>query len=109
MEKIRSRKTGHRYSAEFKARTLALIRTSGKPVAEISRELGVPKCTIRWWMTHEGSNAMPTQKGAKAVNPKERVEELERELRKLQKENKILLMERDILKRAATWFAKESE
>lgn len=107
MEKIQARKTGHRYSGEFKARTLALIRTSGKPVAEISRELGVPKCTIRWWMTHEGSDMMP--KGSKAANPKDRVEELEREVRKLQKENKVLLMEREILKRAATWFAKENE
>jgi transposase-like protein len=44
-----------------------------------------------------------------APRQKPRVEQLEAEIRRLQKENKRLEMEREILKAAATWFAKESE
>jgi transposase-like protein len=47
--------------------------------------------------------------GKKPEKPKTRLEELEAENRRLLRENRVLLMERDILKKAATWFAKESE
>jgi hypothetical protein len=39
MEKIQARKKGHRYSGEFKARTLAFIRASGMPEAELHAEV----------------------------------------------------------------------
>jgi transposase-like protein len=48
-------------------------------------------------------------KRAYHTNPPTRVEELEARVRQLEKENKVLLMERDILEKAATWYAKESE
>lgn len=107
MDKILNRKKGHRYNAEFKARTLNMIRTSDKSISQIGRDLGVPACTLKWWINGDRSAAMAET--PKATSLKERLEELEAENQRLQKENKRLLMEREILKRAATWFAKESE
>jgi len=107
MEKRSNRKAGRRYNAEFKARTLELMRTSDKPLAQLGRDLGMPACTLKWWRDHERVGEM--SEIASVPKSKDRVAELEATVRKLEKENKQLLVERDILKRAATWFAKESE
>jgi transposase len=107
MEQIQRRKTRGRYNREFKSRTIELLRTSGKSRAQVGRDLGVPACTLKWWLDNERSTGM--SKSTKPGKPTTRIEELEAENRRLSKENKILQMERDILKKAATWFAKESE
>jgi len=107
MDRAEKKKTGRRYSEEFKRRTLSLLRTSGKSRAQISRDLGIPKCTLTWWVERERKGGMP--KASKPLTEKTRLEELEEENARLTKENKILQTERDILKKAATFFAKESE
>jgi transposase len=107
MEKA-GRKSGRRYTEEFKRRTLALVRTSGKSQAAISRDLGIPKCTLVGWVVRERETEMP-KAGAKAGKAKTPLEELEEENARLTKANRVLQMERDILKKAAAFFAKESE
>jgi transposase len=107
MEQTQRRKTRGRYNAEFKSRTVELLRTSGKSRAEVGRDLGVPSCTLKWWIDNERSTTVA--KSPKPGKSTTRLEELEAENRRLSKENKVLQMERDILKKAATWFAKESE
>jgi transposase len=102
------KKKGKRYTPEFKQRTLNLLRSTDKSIAQIGRELGVPHCTLQWWLKYDRGNNMAKQ-AKDAPRQKPRVEQLEAEIRRLQKENKRLEMEREILKAAATWFAKESE
>jgi transposase len=107
-EATMEKKQGKRYNAEFKARTIALLRTSDKPLSQIGRDLGVPACTLKWWLeVDRGRNGMPTK--TKTPKGRSRVEDLEAEVQQLRKALKQAEMEREILKRAATWFAKESE
>lgn len=107
MEKT-SKKALRRYTEEFRRRTLALVRTSGKSRAAISRDLGIPKCTLVGWINREREKEMPKARD-KARKAKTPLEELQEENARLSKEVRVLQMERDILKKAAAFFAKESE
>ena len=80
------------YTAEFKKQITELIG-SGRSVSEISREYGITKPTIRLWVKRYAQSG---EFGAEANRS-----EGERELRALQKENRQLKMENDILKQAA--------
>jgi transposase-like protein len=97
MKENQRQKRRGRYSLEFRARTLELLRTSGKNRAQVSRDLGVPSCTLKWWQDRQGE--MDVAKTRKPATPATRLEELEAENRRLLKENRVLLMERDILKK----------
>jgi transposase len=92
----RKRKT---YSREFKLEAIQLVETSGKPVAQIERELGLGKGQIHRWkrqLAQDGEEAFPGKGRLKAQD------EL---IRQLRRENEILRQERDILKKAVTIFA----
>jgi transposase len=84
--------TTQHYTDEFKKQIVELIG-SGKSVNEISREYRVTKPTLRLWVKRYGQSG---EFGAEANRS-----EGERELRALQKENRQLKMENDILKQAA--------
>jgi transposase len=107
MEQKTKRKNGHRYSDEFKSRSLHLLRSSGQTKNAIAKDLGIPPCTLALWEIRERNDAM--SKATKPVAIRSHLEELEKEVVVLRKENRILQMERDILKKAAAFFAKESE
>ena len=88
-----------RYSPEFRAEAVKLVKTSGKPMTQIAKELGVPESSLSGWM-----------KAAEQVERKDALSESEREeLKRLRRENERLQMERDFLKKAAAFFAKESK
>jgi transposase len=88
-----------RYSPEFRAEAVKLVKTSGKPMTEIARELGVPESSLSGWM-----------KAAEQSEHKDALTEGEREeLKRLRRDNERLQMERDFLKKAAAFFAKESK
>ena len=80
------------YTEEFKKQIVELVG-AGKNVADISREYRVTKPTIRLWLKRYANSG---EFGAEANRS-----EGERELRALQKENRQLKMENDILKQAA--------
>ena len=83
-----------RYSREFKAEAVGLVVEQGYSVAEAARNLGVNANMLsRWKQEFEGS--------APSVDEKS-------ELARLRAENKRLRMEREILKKAAAFFANES-
>ena len=88
-----------RYPSEYRERLVELAR-SGRSPASLAREFEPSERTIRNWVRRadvdEGfrSDGMTT--------------EARNELRRLERENRRLRMERDILKRAAAWFARES-
>ena len=87
-----------RHSAAFRAEAVRQARTSGVPLLRLARELGVNYGTLRLWVKEANE---PGE--ADAVTPNERSE-----LRRLRQEVRELRMERDILKKATAFFAKQS-
>ena len=86
-----------KYSAEFRAEAVRLIRDEKQSVARVSADLGVSDTSLKKWLKEDASPKTPPAQAPA----------LEEENRRLRQENRILLMERDILKKAATFFAKE--
>src|SRR4029450_13475749 len=90
------------YTREFKAEAVKLVSEQGYSVAEAARSLGVHETLLRSGkqaLQAQGDQAFPGQGHSPAV---------EEERRRLGAENKRLLAERDILKKAAAFFAREA-
>ena len=95
-------RTRRTYTPEFKAEAVRLVTGQGYSVAEAARSLGLRENLIRNWkraLEAQGEHAFPGHGKLSAV---------EEELRRLRAENKRLLAERDILKKAAAFFAREA-
>ena len=92
-----------RYTAEFKEDAANLVIKQGYSCAEAGRRLGVNSNNINRW----GRQLRDRQEYA--AQGMQSPQELQEEIRRLRKENKRLQMERDILKKATAFFAKESE
>ena len=90
------------YTAEFRRDAVALVRTSGRPIAQIARELGVDDATLGKWVR----DARRDNKSA-GLPPGPEDAEME-ENRRLKKRIAELEMEREILKRAVVFWVKES-
>ncbi len=86
------------YSREFKLSAVKLVNHQGYTVTEAAESLGVDPQNIRNWIKEVGPEV------GKA--PSDEPSRLREELRQLRQENKRLLMEREILKKAAAYFAK---
>ncbi len=84
---------------EFRRRAVALAREGHKPVARVAEELGISDSGLRRWMAQADVD--------EGTKPGLTTGELE-ELRRLRKENRVLKMERDLLSRAAAFFAQEN-
>lgn len=95
-----TKKTKRKFTQEFKEETVKLITEQGYTAAEVSRNLGIAPSLIYKW-----KNKIQNWQAAGIDNP----QALQEELRQLRKENKRLKMEREILKKAAAFFAKESK
>lgn len=92
----RARRT---FTEEFKAQAVNVVKTSGKPVAVVAKELDLSVNSLREWVLR-----------AEAGEPKKTLELGERaELEQLRKDFQRVKMERDFLKKAAAFFAKESK
>ena len=87
-----------KFTREFKISAVQLVNHQGYSVAEAARSLGVDDNSLRGWLAKFATEAGAAPTGDGAVQA---------ELRRLRKENARLLMERDILKKAAAFFAKE--
>ena len=87
--------TRRRYSEEFKREAVQLMETSGKPIAEIARELGMNDNNLyRWRRLYGSAEAATNQGNGRSVS------ELEAEVKRLKRENEVLRQERDVLKKA---------
>ena len=85
-----------KHSQEFRDEAVRVVRNSKEPLARIARELGVNENTLRLWVQD------------REPLPPPRTEDPQSELKRLRKEVRQLRMERDILKKAAAFFAKHS-
>jgi transposase-like protein len=107
------------YPPEFRAEAVALMRRRDCTYPEISKELGVNQHTLRSWYMADvmarkkakrPQNTLAPNGGASAEEtPQEKVQRLERENAKLRRQVDRLEEDRAILKKAAAFFAKESE
>lgn len=87
------------FSPEFKAQTVELVRTSGKSVGQVCTELDLTETAVRRWLAQADIDA----------GRREGLTTTEREeLSQLRRENRVLREERDILRKAAAFFAKET-
>jgi transposase len=93
-----SNQTRRRFSDEFKEEAVKLITEQGYKVSEASRNLDINASMLRRWQRE----LSPESDGSIDADEKA-------ELQRLRKENKTLRMEREILKKAAAFFAKESK
>ena len=96
---MNERKPAKSYTAEFKESAVKLAVESNRPVAQTARELGVSKDTLYSWVRQVHGKA---QVHPETVNS----EHLYDELKRLRREVSMLREERDILKKAAAYFAK---
>jgi transposase len=88
-----------RYSPEFKRQMVELVR-AGRTPGELAREFEPSAESIRNWV-REAERGEGTRPGGLSSSEAE-------ELKRLRRENKILRQEKEILKKAAAWFARES-
>lgn len=91
------------YTAEFRSEAVKLVETTGMSVARAAKQLSIPKSSLDNWVraSREGKLA-DVGKGQRLPS------ELEVELARTRKELADVKMERDLLKKFATYFAKES-
>jgi transposase len=86
------------YTDEFRQEAVRLLQMSGKSARQMGRELGVAQSVLRRWKKQaDASETVSDEDQSKGE-----------ELRQLRRENARLRMERDILKKATAFFAKES-
>jgi transposase len=91
-----------KYTKEFKQDAVKLVTEQGYSANEAGRRLGVGQSNVSRWVREFRKEQ---QDGAEGEIPRK---ELEAEVKRLRKENQRLQMEREILKKAAAFFAKES-
>lgn len=100
------------HTEEYKADAVRFAMRGDRTIGQVAADLGVPYATVYSWCRNISVKRRP-KKGAGATLAGETVEQrldrLERENERLRKDNESLRLDREILKKAAAFFAKESE
>src|SRR5512143_1871564 len=99
-EKDGKRRARRSFTEEFKAGAVRLVLDEGQSVARVARDLDLTESALRLWVEHARADRTGGKTG---LTTEERAE-----LTRLRKENRRLLAEREILKKAAAFFAKEN-
>jgi transposase len=94
--------TRRQFSREFKLEAVTLVKERGVAVAQAARDLDVHENVLRKWIRDAAADPQHAFPAQGVMKPDQA------ELERLRKENAKLRMERDLLKRAAAYFAKES-
>jgi transposase len=89
------------YPPEFRAEAVRLIRSSGKLIREVADDLGVSEQTLRNWLRQADLDDGHRSDGLTTGE--------QEELRRLRRENRVLRQEREILRKAAAFFARETD
>jgi transposase len=88
------------FTQEFRDEAVRLAQTSGRSRREVASDLGIGLSTLRNWIDRRRDRQMEQP-------PPDRQEDMAAELKRLRRENEVLRQEREILKRATAFFAKE--
>ena len=91
-----------RYTAAFRAEAVELVRSSGRPQREIAESLGISKYTLSNWVIADRNGR------ARAADPDALTDDERAELKRLRKEVADLKTDREILRKAAAFFARET-
>ncbi len=90
------------YTEDFKQEAVRLVRAPARPVAQVARDLGIPENLLyRWRAQHRQAEAQGTTRAVQRTEAEE--------LTRLKRELVRVTQERDFLKRAAAFFARESQ
>ena len=101
MAKRKTRRERRSFNDEYKQQVLELIRAGDKSVSAICKDLDLTESTVRRWVKlDQETNGIMTQNSLSETD--------QQELQRLRAENKRLKTERDILKKATAFFARES-
>src|SRR5690554_4125339 len=103
MSKKVKKRTYRTYSDEFKADAVHLVLQEGLSATSVAKDLGIHANTLLNWVNLKRAQNIDEGKGQGVIEDKDS------ELARLRRENRILREEREILKKAAALFAKESE
>ena len=93
------KRTRRSFTDDYKAGTVRLVLDEGKTVAAAARDLGLTESSLRKWVDQARADRTHGKTGLTTAEREE--------LARLRKENRILQEEREILKKAAAFFAKE--
>lgn len=88
------------YPPEFREEAVALVREGGKSIGQVAKDLGIADQSLRNWVKQADLDVGRRTDG---LTTEERAE-----LRRLRRENRVLREEREILKKAAAFFAQET-
>ena len=91
-----------KFTSQYKAEVVRLVRDGGKTVGQVARDLDLTESAVRHWVTQAGIDGGAGGTGALTTAERAELVGLRREARQLR-------MEREILKKAAAFFAKESQ
>ncbi len=97
-----TKRTRRTFTKEYKAEVVTLIRAGGKSIGAVCRDLGLTETAVRRWVSQAETDSGGGPAGALTTVERE-------ELSALRKRVKTLEMEREILKKATAFFAKESK
>jgi len=99
------RKKRRTFTKAFKEEAVRLLDSDTRTIEEVAKDIGVPESTLYRWRNELRGAAPPVDvSDNEALSPSEKAE-----LKRLRKENQRLRMEREILKKAAAFFAREDK
>jgi transposase len=101
MAKTGGRRTRRKFSDEFRAGAVRLVLDEGRTAGGVARELDLTESALRAWVARALADRTKGKSGGLTTAERE-------ELARLRKENRELRLERDTLKKATAFFAKES-
>jgi len=108
---MKKRKNGNAtraLSEDFRREAVRLAESGVKPIVQVARELGIDLETLRKWRRKFGADVAAAVDGTVPVSKRPTIASLEAEMRRLERENARLREEREILKKATAFFAKDT-
>jgi len=100
MEEPKKRRTRRKFTEEFKARAVRLVLKEGRTVAQVSRDLDLAESVLHSWVKQAKIDRGMGPPGALTSEERD-------ELARLRKEVRVLREEKEILRKAAAFFAKD--
>jgi transposase len=97
-----ARRKRRSFSADFKAEAVRLCKLGDRNITQIAKDLDLTETALRAWVKAAETSGAPSAENALTNAERDELLQLRRDVKRLQ-------MERDILKKAATFFAKESK